>query len=106
MTLSAARVREHLLGRERVHWRAGVLKQSLLAAALIGVVATPVSAQWLPCIFARGCSITLVSPEYAARPVQPLNPATALAAINDFRTKHGRGTVALDPRLIKAAAMQ
>jgi uncharacterized protein YkwD len=83
-----------------------VLKQSLLAAALIGVVATPVSAQWLPCIFAGGCSITFVSPEYAARPVQPLSSAAALAAVNAFRTKHGRGSVVLDPRLIKAAAMQ
>jgi len=83
-----------------------VLKQSLLAAALIGLVATPVSAQWLPCIFAGGCSITFVSPEYAARPVQPLNPAAALAAVNGFRTRHGRGSVVLDPRLIKAAAMQ
>src|SRR5215475_4873385 len=106
MTLSAARVPAHSLGREREHWREGVLKQSLLAAALIGLVATPVSAQWLPCIFAGGCSITFVSPEYAARPVQPLNPAAALAAVNGFRTRHGRGSVVLDPRLIKAAAMQ
>jgi uncharacterized protein YkwD len=83
-----------------------LLKQSLLAAALIGVVATPVSAQWLPCIFVGGCSITFVSPEYAARPVQPLNSVAALAAVNAFRTKHGRGSVVLDPRLIKAAAMQ
>jgi uncharacterized protein YkwD len=84
----------------------GLLKQSLLAAALMGMVATPAVAQWLPCIITPGCSITFVSPEYAARPVQPLNPEAALAAVNVFRTKNGRGTVVLDARLTKAAAMQ
>ena len=75
--------------------------------ALIGVVATPAVAEWrLPCIIAPGCSVTFVSPEYAARPVQPLNPEAALAAVNAFRTKNGRGTVVLDARLIKAAAIQ
>ena len=84
----------------------GVLKRSLLAAALIAMVATPAIAEWrLPCILS-GCSITFVSPEYAARPVQPLNPEAALAAVNAFRTKNGRGTVILDTRLTKAAAMQ
>ena len=84
-----------------------MLKRSLLAAVLSGMVATPVLAEWrLPCIFTAGCSMTFVSPEYAARPVQPLDPAAALAAVNAFRTKNGRGTVILDTRLIKAAAMQ
>jgi len=84
-----------------------VLERSLLAAALIGMVATPAGAQWrLPCLLTAGCSITFVSPEYAARPVQPLNPAAALAAVNGFRTQHGRGPVVLDSRLTKAAAMQ
>jgi uncharacterized protein YkwD len=76
-------------------------------ATLMGVVATPVNAQWrLPCLLTVGCSITLVSPEYIARPVQPLDPAAALAAVNAFRTKHGRGSVVLDARLTKAAALQ
>jgi len=84
-----------------------VLKRGFLAAALIGMVATPATAQWaLPCIISPGCSITFVSPEYAARPVQPLNPVAALAAVNAFRTKNGRGSVVLDARLTKAAAMQ
>jgi uncharacterized protein YkwD len=83
----------------------GVSKRSLLAAALIGVVATPAIAEWrLPCIW--GYCLTFVSPEYAARPVQPLNADAALAEINAFRTKNGRGTVVLDARLTKAATMQ
>ena len=83
-----------------------MLRRSLLAAAVIGMLTTPAIAEWrLPCIIA-GCSITFVSPEYAARPVQPLNPEAALTAINAFRTTNGRGTVVLDARLTKAAAMQ
>ena len=83
-----------------------MLKRSLLAAALVGMVATPAIAEWrLPCIIS-GCSIIFQSPEDAARPVQPLNPEAALAAVNAFRTKNGRGTVVLDARLTKAAAMQ
>jgi len=84
-----------------------VYKRSLLAAALIGVATTPAGAEWgLPCILTPGCSISFVSPEYAARPVQPLNPAAALAEVNAFRTKNGRGKVVLDARLSNAAAMQ
>jgi uncharacterized protein YkwD len=83
-----------------------VLKRSLLAAVLAGMVATPAIAQWrLPCIIG-GCSIVFESPEDAARPVQPLNLEAALAAVNAFRTKNGRGSVVLDARLSKAAAMQ
>src|SRR5690349_24681721 len=85
----------------------GVLKRTLLAAALIGMVASPTMAEWrLPCILAPGCSVTFVSPDYAARPVEPLNAAAALAAVNAFRSKNGRGSVVLDTRLLKAAAMQ
>jgi len=84
-----------------------VLKRSLLAATLVGMVAaTPATAEWrLPCIIG-GCAIVFESSEDAARPVQPLNPEAALAAVNAFRTKNGRGTVVLDARLTKAAAMQ
>ena len=84
-----------------------VLKRSLVVATLVGTVAaTPAIAEWrLPCIIG-GCSIVLESSEDAARPVQPLNPQAALAAVNAFRTKNGRRTVVLDARLIKAAAMQ
>jgi uncharacterized protein YkwD len=83
-----------------------VLSRSLVPAAVIGILATPALAQWrLPCII-TGCSITFVSPEYAARPVQPLNPQAALAAVNAFRTKRGRGTLVLDARLTKAATLQ
>ena len=83
-----------------------MLRRSLLPAAVIGMLATPAIAEWrLPCIIG-GCSITFVSPEYAARPVQPLNPEAALAAVNAFRIKYRRGTVVLDARLTKAAALQ
>jgi len=84
-----------------------VLKRSLVVATLVGTVAaTPAIAEWrLPCIIG-GCSIIFGSPADLARPVQPLNPEAALAAVNAFRTKNGRRTVALDARLTKAAAMQ
>jgi hypothetical protein len=56
-----------------------VLKRSLLAATLVGIVSTPAIAEWrLPCIIG-GCSIIFGSPEDLARPVQPLNPEAALA---------------------------
>jgi uncharacterized protein YkwD len=83
-----------------------ILRRSLLAAFVVGGLATPAAAEWrLPCIIG-GCSITFVSPEYAARPVQPLKPEAALAAVNAFRIKNGRRTVVLDKRLSKAAALQ
>ena len=83
-----------------------VLKRGLLVASLTTVVVTPAIAEWrLPCILG-GCSIILESSQDAARPVQPLNPTAALAAINAFRTKNGRGILVLDARLNKAAAMQ
>ncbi len=82
-----------------------MLQRSIMIAVL-ALLATPAAAGWtLPCLFG-GCSITLVSPEYAARPVQPLNPDKALAEINAFRTKNGRKPVVLDARLSQAAAVQ
>ena len=82
-----------------------MLKRSIMIAALLAI-ATPAAAGWtLPCLFG-GCSITLVSPEYAAKPVQSLDPEKALAEINAYRTKNGRRTVVLDARLSQAAAAQ
>jgi len=82
-----------------------MLKRSIMVAALL-VPAAPAAAGWtLPCLFG-GCSITFVSPEYAARPVQKLDPEKALAEINAFRTKYGRKPLVLDERLSQAAAMQ
>ena len=58
-------------------------------------------------LLAAGCtSVSLVSPEYAARPVQPLNPQSTLAEINAYRAENGRGPVVLDERLSRAAVMQ
>ena len=58
-------------------------------------------------LLAAGCtSVSLVSPEYAARPVQPLNPHAALSEINAFRAKNGLPPLVLDARLSRAAAMQ
>lgn len=56
-----------------------------------------------------GCSVpsvTLVSPEYARRPVEPLDPQAALSAINAFRRQNGLQPLVLDARLSRAAAMQ
>ena len=47
-----------------------------------------------------------MSPEYAHKPVQPLDPQAALTAINAFREKNGRTPLVLDDRLARAAAMQ
>ena len=82
-----------------------MLRRSIMIAALT-LLATPAAAGWtLPCIFG-GCSITFVSPEYAAKPVQPLDPEAAVAQINAYRTKNGRKPVVLDERLSRAAAAQ
>ncbi len=82
-----------------------MLRRSIMIAALI-LLARPAAAGWtLPCIFG-GCSITFVSPEYAAKPVQPLDLEAALAQINAYRTKNGRKPVVLDERLSRAAAAQ
>ncbi len=66
-----------------------------LRAVVIAVVGLLVS----------GCTgVTFVSPEYAARPVQPLNQQAALAEINTFRAANGLPSLVLDARLSRAAA--
>ena len=56
-------------------------------------------------LVASGCTgVTFVSPEYAARPVQPLNQQTALAEINAYRAANGLTSLVLDARLSRAAA--
>ena len=65
-----------------------------------------IAAASLSLILAGCTSVSLVSPEYAARPVQPLNPQSALAEINAFRAENGRAPLVLDARLSSAAAMQ
>ena len=80
--------------------------RGIMIAMLVLLPATPAAAGWtLPCLFS-GCSVTFVSPEYAAKPVQKLDPEKALAEVNAFRTKNGRSAVVLDARLSQAAAVQ
>src|SRR6476659_2323170 len=80
--------------------------QRITAVAMLMLLATPAAAGWtLPCLFS-GCSITFVSPEYAAKPVQKLDPEKALTEVNAFRTKNGRKPVVLDARLSPDAAVQ
>lgn len=77
--------------------------------ALLTLLATPASAELrLPCLWNPfgGCSFSFVSPEYAKKPVQPLNPQAALTAINAYRAENGRSLLVLDERLSRAAAMQ
>jgi uncharacterized protein YkwD len=77
--------------------------------ALLVLPASPANAELrIPCLWNPfgGCSVTLVSPEYAARPVQPLNPQAALAEVNAFRAENGLKPVVLDARLTRAAVMQ
>ncbi len=87
----------------------GVMLQRSIMIAVLMLLATPAAAGWwIPCLWnpLGGCSVTFVSPEYAARPVQPLNPQAALAEVNAFRAKYGLSPVVLDERLSRAAAMQ
>lgn len=82
------------------------LVTALLALAL---VATPAHAELrIPCLWNPfgGCSFSFVSPEYAAKPVTPLDPQAALAAVNAFRAENGVAPLVLDDRLSRAAAMQ
>lgn len=65
-----------------------------------------IAALGLALILAGCTSVSLVSPEYAARPVQPLNPQAALAEINAFRAQNGLPPLVLDARLSSAAAGQ
>jgi uncharacterized protein YkwD len=76
---------------------------------MLSLFATPALADLrIPCLWNPfgGCSMQLVSPEYAAKPVQPLDPEAALAAINAYRAENGRSALVLDARLNRAAAMQ
>ncbi len=80
-----------------------------IVIAILGLVATPASAELrIPCLWNPfgGCSFSFVSPEYAAKPVQPLDPQAALVAINAFRAENGRNALVLDERLSRAADMQ
>ena len=74
---------------------------------MLVMLATPAAAAELriPCLWNPfgGCSVTLVSPEYAARPVQALNPQAALAEINAIRAENGLKPLVLDARLSRAA---
>ena len=60
--------------------------QRSIVMALLMLLATPAAAEWhLPCLFGLlgGCSTVIpLSREYAARPVQPLNPQAALEEVN------------------------
>ena len=80
--------------------------QRSIVTAMLMLLATPACA--FPCLWSpfSGCSFTFVSPEYAARPVQPLDPQKALEAVNAFRTDNGLASLVLDARLSRAAAMQ
>ena len=86
-----------------------MLQQSIVMALLM-LLATPAAAEWhLPCLFGLlgGCSTVIpLSREYAARPVQPLNPQAALEEVNAFRAKYGLKTLVLDARLSRAATIQ
>jgi uncharacterized protein YkwD len=76
---------------------------------MLMLLATPAVAELrIPCLWNPfgGCSFAFVSPEYAARPVQPLNPQAALEAVNAFRAENGFKPLVLDARLSRAAAMQ
>jgi uncharacterized protein YkwD len=86
----------------------GDMQRSIMIAMLV-LLATPAVAELrIPCLWSPfgGCSVTFVSPEYAARPVQPLNSQAALAAVNAFRAENGLKPLVLDARLSRAAAMQ
>src|SRR6185312_6721055 len=79
-----------------------MMRRSIVMAVTI-LLATPAVAELrIPCWWSpfSGCSISLVSPEYAALPVQPLDPQKALAAVN------GLPALVLDARLSRAADMQ
>jgi uncharacterized protein YkwD len=84
--------------------------QRITTVAIFMLLATPAAAEWrIPCLsalFGSGCSVTFVSPEYAARPVQPLKPQAALVEVSAFRAKNGLKPVVLDARLSRAAAMK
>jgi uncharacterized protein YkwD len=81
----------------------------LIGAAGLLLWAGPAFAELrLPCLWNPfgGCSVTLVSPDYAKLPVQPLNKETALSEVNAFRAANGRAPLVLDDRLCRAAEAQ
>jgi uncharacterized protein YkwD len=85
------------------------MKWRITSAVSLFLVATPAAGEFqIPCLWKPfgGCSMTFVSPEYAAKPVQPLNPEAALAEVNAYRAKNRRGALVLDERLSRAAATQ
>ena len=85
------------------------MMQRSIVTILLLLLPTPAFAEFrLPCWWSpfSGCSVSLVSPEYAARPVQALDPQKALAAVNGFRVQNGLQSLVLDARLSQAAAMQ
>jgi uncharacterized protein YkwD len=76
---------------------------------MLSLLATPAAADIkLPCLWNPfgGCSFSFVSPEYAKKPVQPLDQEAALQAINAYRAANGLAPLVLDARLNRAAAMQ
>jgi uncharacterized protein YkwD len=81
----------------------------VIVMAIVSLAATPACAELrIPCLWNPfgGCSFSFVSPDYAHKPVQPLDPQAALAAINKFRADNGAQALVLDDRLARAAAMQ
>jgi hypothetical protein len=75
--------------RTQRHRVIGVVRRSIVMIMLM-LLATPAVADLrIPCLWSpfSGCSFTFVSPEYAARPVKPLDPQAALAAVNAFRAE-------------------
>jgi uncharacterized protein YkwD len=82
---------------------------SIIIAATLVLLATPaMGGLRIPCLWNPfgGCSVTLVSPDYAKSPVKPLNREAALAEVNAFRAANGREPLILDERLCRAAAVQ
>lgn len=78
-------------------------------AAIASLAATPAGAELkLPCLWNPfgGCSMQFVSPEYAKKPVEPLDAEAALASVNAYRAANGRSPLVLDARLNRAATMQ
>ena len=66
---------------------------------MLVMLATPAAAE----LRIWGLFHHLVSPEYAVRPMQVLNPQAALAEVNAFRAENGLKPVVLDARLSRAA---
>ena len=81
----------------------------VIVIAIMSLAATPALAELrIPCLWNPfgGCSFSFVSPDYAKKPVQPLDPQAALVAINEYRVANGLKPLVLDDRLSRAAAMQ